>query len=198
MRVFVFDALDRVDLSRCLPKLSENRRAKVLRLRNETDRRQSAAAELLLRHALMRMYQMDKLPEISLNQHGKPYFTEFPDIFFNLSHCREGVVCGISDTEIGVDIQDYRPVSTGVIERVLCRQEKEYLWDCSNTQKGFAYLWSRKEACLKMLGCGIAETLSTMNTLNRSDITSFEFEKYAVSVCCTSEKKSEIERIELL
>ena len=82
-----------------------------------------------------------------------------------------------------------------MIERVLCKREKDYLQNSLNVQKDFAFLWSRKEACFKRAGCGITEMMPEINTLDRTDITSFLFDKYVVSVCCASEAVGEIERI---
>ena len=198
MRVFVFDALDAIDVPLFLPLISERRRERVLRLRTESGRKQSVAAELLLRKALSIVYHVDALPEIWLNEHGKPYFTDRPDIFFNLSHCSEGVACGVSDVEIGVDIQDYRPVSAAVIRRVLCTEEQEYLKRNTDEEAAFAGLWSRKEAYLKMTGRGISEGMANIHVLDRTDITTHEFEKYVVSVCNARGETCAAERIGLL
>lgn len=197
MRVFVFDALDAIDVPLLLPLISERRRERVLRLKNEDGRKQSVAAELLLRKVLSTVFHVDTFPEIWLNEHGKPFFKDRPDIFFNLSHCSEGVICGVSDTEIGVDIQDYRPVSSAVIQRVLCTEEQEYLKRNTDVEVAFAVLWSRKEAYLKMTGRGISEGMANFNALDRTEITTHEFEKYAVSVCNARGETCAVERMNL-
>lgn len=197
MRVFVFDALDAIDVPLFLPLISERRRERVLRLRTENGRKQSVAAELLLRKVLSSVYRVDVFPEIWLNEHGKPFFKDRPDIFFNLSHCCEGVACGVSDTEIGVDIQDYRPVSSAVIRRVLCTQEQEYLRRNTDEEVAFAALWSRKEAYLKMTGRGISEGMANIHALDRTDITTHAFEKYVVSACNARGETCAVERINI-
>lgn len=37
--------------------------------------------------------------------HGKPYLKEYQDVYFNFSHCSQGVVCAVSINDIGVDIE---------------------------------------------------------------------------------------------
>ena len=69
-----------------------------------------AAHELLLR-SIEKLYGISS-PRIEKGEHGKPFFPEHPEIFFNISHCRGLVVCGFSDSEIGVDaelIRDHSP-----------------------------------------------------------------------------------------
>lgn len=197
MRVFVFDSLDAIDVPLFLPLISERRRERVLRLKSEDGRKQSVSAELLLRKVLLIVYHVDAFPEIWLNEHGKPYFKDRPDIFFNLSHCSEGVICGVSDTEIGVDIQDYRPVSSAVIQRVLCTEEQKYLKRNTDEEVAFAVLWSRKEAYLKMTGRGVSEGMKNINVLDHAEITTYEFEKYVVSVCNARGETCTVERMNI-
>ena len=47
---------------------------------------------------------------ISYNEFNKPYLKN-NNIYFNISHCRNYVLVGISDCEIGVDIQCSIPVN---------------------------------------------------------------------------------------
>ncbi len=183
MRVFVSALPEKADLAARLPLLSEERRAWVERAQSESMQRQSAAAELLLRYALSAVYRMEELPPVLRRDGGKPYFPDHPEICFNLSHCKCGAACAVSGAEVGVDIQDYRPVTPAVIRRVLCDAEQAFLRNADDADAAFAYLWSRKEAYLKMRGCGIASDLSALNALALADVTTQMFDRYAVSFC---------------
>ena len=44
------------------------------------------------------------------NKYGKPYF-EKENIYFNLSHSKEYIAAAFYKKEIGIDIQDIKPVS---------------------------------------------------------------------------------------
>lgn len=197
MRVFVTELPEKADLAAWLPRLSEERRAWVQRARSESVKKQSTAAELLLRHALSAVCRMDDLPRILRKDGGKPYFPDHPEICFNLSHCKCGVTCALAAAEVGVDIQDYCPVSPAVIRRVLCDAEQAFLTNANDTEKAFAYLWSRKEAFLKMQGCGIASDLSALNALELADITTQMFDRYAVSFCSADGSSCEAEIVHL-
>ena len=41
---------------------------------------------------------------LKYGEYGKPYLAS-GDLFFNLSHCGDMVVCAVCDREVGVDIQ---------------------------------------------------------------------------------------------
>lgn len=98
---------------------------------------------------------------------GKPYLKEYP-YFFNLSHSGEYVICAVSDQEIGADIQQC--VSTDV-ERLAgrffsaeeCKVLAEYETE-RERRRFFFRQWARKEAYGKLIGEGIAGTI-TVNLL---------------------------------
>lgn len=90
---------------------------------------------------------------IEKGMHGKPYVAELPDFHFNLSHSGNYVVCGIADTEIGVDIQRVREtVKDTLIRRV--RQDKE--------QGAFFDIWAAKEAYCKCSGEGLLKDFRSL------------------------------------
>lgn len=94
-------------------------------------------------------------PIWAFGEHGKPYITNYEGIHFNISHCREAVAVGISDHEIGIDIEGRRRFSDTLIERAFSDEEKAILKDCDDPQKEFACIWTRKEAWFKYTGTGI-------------------------------------------
>ncbi len=136
----------------------------------------------------------EKLPfEKELTFHygagGKPYLDQFP-LFFSLSHSGDYAACGISDFEIGVDIQEYRglgrmrrvPESCDqehrnpdcsdevgrvsdlrLAERFFAAEEWRQLWDCmeeGRRQALFYRFWTQKESFGKLTGEGLKAGLS--------------------------------------
>lgn len=107
----------------------------------------SAAARRLLKEAVKREYQIDISSYTEKkSESGKPYFEGAP-FCFNLSHGGEYVVCALSDTEVGVDVEAIKPISEGVMRRFVGRVGHD---DAENTR-----LWTRYEAVGKLLGTGI-------------------------------------------
>ena len=88
-----------------LPRLSEARRNRVLSMKPEGPRVQSVLAELLLRRALREEFGLAELPKIETGEKGKPFFPDYPEIHFNLSHCKYAVACALDSAPVGVDAE---------------------------------------------------------------------------------------------
>lgn len=122
------------------------------------------------------------LPEITRTEDGKPYLLGMPDFYYNVSHSGRFVVLAASYTdtnsltpqapaEVGVDIQEMRPVREGIdhmAARYFTPQEAEFLAALAEDttehqemkQTMFYHLWAVKEAYLKCMGTGIRAGLS--------------------------------------
>ena len=90
--------------------------------------------------------------KVRVGEHGKPYLQSSSDIFFNLSHSGDYVLCGIAKRQIGVDIQKRHDKDvSGVKEKIHNAQDKE---------EDFFLLFSAKEAFCKCMGEGLQRDLS--------------------------------------
>lgn len=90
--------------------------------------------------------------KVCIGEHGKPYLQNNSDIFFNLSHSGDYVLCGIADRQIGVDIQKRHDKDvSGVKEKIHNAQDKD---------EDFFLLFSAKEAFCKCTGEGLQRDLS--------------------------------------
>ena len=100
--------------------------------------------------------------KFSYGQNGKPYFQDYP-FYFNLSHSGEYVFGAISDREVGVDIQQFRPVDVvRLTRRFFSKEEQKALERCLDQEeqrKLFYRLWTRKEAYGKLTGGGIVASM---------------------------------------
>lgn len=92
---------------------------------------------------------------------GKPYLQikeNLPEMFFNLSHSEDYVICAVSEREVGADIQKMQEqVPERLANRFFSEKEKQLLQDCSPDL--FYRLWTRKEAYGKLTGEGITASI---------------------------------------
>lgn len=116
---------------------------------------QSEAAKQVLAEGLAAEFEMKEIPEIARELYGKPYFPGYPDIAFSYSHCRRGILCGISRKRIGVDIETVRPYRERVARRVCHAREWELLQRMDDPALPFIKLWVCKEAYGKYTGEGV-------------------------------------------
>ena len=142
-----------------LPLLPPERQERLLRIKQSEKRREPLCAYLILRHALWEQYRWRELPPIRLTSLGKPYFPDFPEVHFNLSHTTGAVLVALSGEPVGVDIEHIRPVS----ERAMRR-----LADVT-TERAFLQSWVRREARVKRTGSGIVTMMRTEAPLNRGE-----------------------------
>lgn len=181
MKLYYCIDIDAFDWEAHITELPELRRDKALRYRREIDRKLCVVSYVLLCHALKTSYSIDGQLRFVYGEHGKPYLADYPNVFFNLSHCEAGVACAVSDFEVGADIQEVKPYSEAVANRVFCGGELDALSHAQDKNFEFARLWTRKEAYLKMLGTGISDGMKLVDTTAAPDILTFVFENCVVS-----------------
>ena len=102
----------------CLSIMPEERRRSVERYRFEADRKRTTAGELLARRMLSQRCGV-RPEEITIcrTERGKPYAKGMA-VHFNVSHSGDLVLCAVSDSSIGADIERIRPVSDRLMQRV--------------------------------------------------------------------------------
>ena len=157
--IYLNDDIARFDVEAALPLLSEQRREQCLKFRHELGRRQCAAAYLLLREALRREYGITEPPVFAFWEHGKPSIIGHPDIHFNLSHCREAVICAVSDRPVGVDIESIRAYNDSLARYTMSEEELDRIAQADRADVEFIRLWTMKEAVLKLSGRGIVDDM---------------------------------------
>lgn len=96
---------------------------------------------------------------IKTGEFGKPYLLEYPDIKFNLSHCTNLAVCGISDKEIGADAELVRKYNPNAM-RIFSPNERRLVETCLRPEYEFFRIWTLKEALGKYTGRGIFSGMS--------------------------------------
>lgn len=116
----------------------------------------------LLQYALREEYGIDKMPEIAKGAFGKPYFPEYQNIQFNISHSSDRVVCALGQMELGVDIEHKRELKDNLIKRTLTENEKAWLEQSKDKKIAFIRLWTLKESYIKTTGEGLRTDLGTV------------------------------------
>ncbi len=136
------------------------RRAKVEGLKKTEDKVRSVVAFLLLERALQDR-GISPVPEFNYEDRGKPYFAGYP-VHFSLSHTKDAVACAVSDSPIGVDVQEKRAFSSRLADRICSEEEKAALSRAENPDEMLTALWTKKEALAKKTGKGLGENFSTI------------------------------------
>ena len=151
-----------LNLTEALAAVSTERRAYALRYRREEDQRLCLSAYLLLQRALREEYGLSEVPPFSYGLHGKPTLQGYPDIHFNLSHCREAVACVVSTRPVGIDIEAIDSYDETLLPSTMNAQEQQTILLSPHPAVTFTRLWTMKESLLKLTGEGITDNLPAL------------------------------------
>ena len=183
MIILVSEEIWEFDLEAALKEISEQRREQALKFRHEQGRRLCVLAYLLLKKGLREAYGITENPVFEYNEHGKPSIVGHPEIFFNLSHCKEAVVCAVSDQPVGVDVESFREYKEGLVRYTMNDEEIRQIESAERRVKAFIRLWTMKEATLKLIGTGISNDMKTVIDTQRYQYTTVEKDRYVYTVC---------------
>ena len=184
--LYLNDDIAGFNFEAALPLLSEQRRQQALKFRHEQGRKTCAMAYLLLCEALRQEYGITELPVFEYGEHGKPFIVGHPDIHFNFSHCREAVICAVSDQPVGVDVESIREYRDSLVRYTMNDQEVQQIERAERPDVEFIRLWTMKEAVLKLSGRGIVDDLKHVLTDTKtSELTTVVDPevRYVYSIC---------------
>ena len=178
-----FDAS--AELERLLQGLPQWRLQKALSYRFDIDRFLCAKSFLMLEDMLREHCRLAVCPEFSYDSHGKPYFRDYPEIFFNISHCHRGIACALMDRPVGIDIEEIQ-YDADLAKVILCPEELEAVRSADEPAVKFTELWTRKESFLKLTGEGLRNDMK--DVLSGTDEVSFTsgINRPAGYVCSTA------------
>jgi 4'-phosphopantetheinyl transferase len=103
---------------------------------------------------------------------GKPELESDVPLRFNLSHSRSLALLAVARVnEVGVDVEDIRPIEPGVAERFFSAAELAGMADLHGRQwlDAFYRCWTRKEAILKVEGLGLRIPLDSFDVSLRPE-----------------------------
>lgn len=151
-----------LDLTEALAAVSAERRTYALRYRREEDQRLCLSAYLLLQRALREEYGLSEVPPFCIGEHGKPVLEGYPDIHFNLSHCREAVACVVSTHPVGIDIEMVDSFDEALLPTTMNEKEQQMILESPHPESTFIRFWTMKESLLKLTGEGITDNLPSV------------------------------------
>ncbi|MCF0243819.1 MAG: 4'-phosphopantetheinyl transferase superfamily protein [Bacteroidaceae bacterium] len=182
-RLYISTEIQSFSLDDALQEISAERREKALTYKFEQGRRECVLAYLLLKKALKETFGIEGNPVLIEQEGGKPVLKDFPNIHFNISHCKEAVACVVGDEPLGVDVERIREYSEQLAHYTLNEEELQEVQNSAYPAKTFIRFWTMKESLLKYTGQGIRDDLKTV--LNTKDVIfdTQEEKDFIVTVC---------------
>ena len=124
----------------------------------------ASASDALIRRFGRLFSPASDLSELIRPQGKKPYFPRAPKLYFSVSHAGSYWACAFSQAPVGLDIEGLRPYRPGIPRRFFHPAEAAWLED--RPQEDFFTIWTAKEACVKLWGCGIDESFRHFSVLS--------------------------------
>ena len=177
------------DLANALRQLPSWRREKALSYRFERDQRLCVLAYRLLCTALEKEFAITESPRFAYGENGKPHLPDYPFVHFNLSHCPVAVACAISKHPVGVDVEEIKPFTQGVLDAAFSSSERERILSSVSPETEFAVLWTQKESLIKLRGDALdSATLPMLLTrlnahTNSNSFSTSRFPGFVISQC---------------
>lgn len=158
--VSIFDDMVQVnesEVKRMLPMVDEQRRDEALRYKHLFGQFTCLKSWLMLQELLKPLGISDL--EMVYNEHGKPFLVHHPEVFFNLSHCKNGIAVAIDFSPVGIDIESFRNSNLALLRKTMNAPEAEWILTSADPIETFTQYWTKKEAVVKMRGTGITDDL---------------------------------------
>ena len=196
--------------------LPEERWEKTICPMKEEDRKMELAAWLLLYYALKEW----GIPVNTINAEGAYYYGDHGkpmrrdrDVYFNLSHSGDYVLCVLSSEEVGCDIEKIREVKWKLAKRFFSEREYDIL-EClylkeknknnrvdeeniaDQASKMFTRFWTLRESYVKKTGEGLGVSIAGLDfseisssngkkegELLKENFFEAEYDGYCIAVC---------------
>lgn len=187
-----------------IKKLDELERNRYKKIKNEARKLQFLVGRNLLFYIVDRILNMNFKYEIRYGAYGKPEFS-LNNLKFNISHSNAWVICAVSQTAVGVDIENInnlnncRYIGNLLVEFYEKLSETKYL--CN---ENLSSVWTLREAFIKLKGLefDILSNNSALASSIKSNEENIYFKQYDVIsgyyvTCCSYERiEDEINIIE--
>jgi 4'-phosphopantetheinyl transferase len=158
--VSIFDDMTQItetEVQRMLPLVDEQRRNEALRYKHLFGQFACLKSWLMLKELLKPLGINDL--KMDYNKHGKPYLRHYPNIHFNLSHCKNGIAVVVDFSPVGIDIESFRKDNIALVHKTMNPAEAEWIHSSTDPVETFTQFWTKKEAVVKLRGTGIIDDL---------------------------------------
>jgi len=147
--------------------IDSKRRHRIEKFIRKKDKIRALVGEILIRSIIIQKFTVNN-EDITFNEnfYGKPYLKNFPNVFFNLSHSGDYVVCAFDTYPVGIDIERVKDIEyMDLAENFFTKKEYDYIMkgDFNQQLNRFYDIWTLKESYIKCSGKGLSVPLKSFS-----------------------------------
>jgi len=160
------DEIDDALFNRLLDYLDGTKRERIAKRGNREDAKRTLIGDLMMRRQISsRLGIANRDIALAYNAFGKPVLPHSEGIHFNVSHSGEWIVCAGDNREVGVDVEQVRPIDLNIAKRFFHPSEFAQLMAVEDHRRLelFFKLWTLKESYIKAIGKGLSRPLNTFS-----------------------------------
>lgn len=132
------------------------------------------------------------LPRMEKTGQGKPYFPDYPEIAFSLSHSGDYLLVAVGTCPLGVDIECIKPRAKKLPQYALTAAEFDAYLEQGGDWAAFYSLWTQKEAYVKYTGEGLGKGLRKELPTSGVQFFTYGGADFSAALCCEEAAPKEI------
>ncbi|MFW5434632.1 4'-phosphopantetheinyl transferase family protein [Paenibacillus apiarius] len=162
--VNINDPIENLLYNRLYSCISDEKRERLIKFQKVEDAKRTLYGNLLVRYlACTKLNLANEKLRFARNEFWKPYLQNNIMFKLNISHSGAWVVCAIADTEVGIDVEEIKPIDFSVSQCFFSKREHQQLM-MQREELRLAYfynLWTMKESYIKCIGKGLSIPLNS-------------------------------------
>jgi 4'-phosphopantetheinyl transferase len=145
---------EKEEFDKLLLELPEQLLERATRYKFKKDTYNFVLGRKLLKKGLENLGMLEHFDKITYQKNGKPILK---NVFFNISHTENLVVCAISDEgEIGIDVEKVKTTELTDFKPWFSKTEWIEIYKTTSPIDRFFWYWTRKESIIKAMGVDLS------------------------------------------
>lgn len=160
-----------------------------MKYKRNQDLQNALFSHLLAKYLIYILYGVEfNNIKFKYNNYGKPLVDSNEEIYFNISHCDNYVICALDDNSIGVDIERVADIDLKIADRFFTSKERDFINSSKiNKLDRFYQIWTMKESYIKAIGMGLTMPLNKFSVIDETNSILYNSQKYYFYKCNIAE-----------
>lgn len=185
-KIIYFDKFNKIgekEYKKLYSFLPPSRKQQIDKINDQNTKKIKIIEYYLLKKYLKLKTQKDFL----YSKNGKPYIEG--EKCFSIAHTKSALVIAISSNDIGIDMEEIKPININLINKICNKKEIEEINNSKNKNEKFLEIWTKKESYVKLFDKSIfIDTKNILKNINNIKFNTIKKHNYIIT---TAEQKKQ-------